>query len=197
MNASAIRCGFGSAGGAGGAFNLGQGRGYSVREVIRKTMEITGRPIQVRTAARRPGDPPVLVASNEKARRELGWHPRVGKEEGVRRLVDWVIANRALFDAWERQDSHITRETLRRHELSNRRLKKILDEIKLGEKALEDIGDEVLARGMGMASTPSLDSADPDTALSRTPSKIKKKGTRVGKRAPSRDPVGGSVDAST
>jgi UDP-glucose-4-epimerase GalE len=66
-----------------GAFNLGQGQGFSVREVIRKTMEITGRPIQVRTAARRPGDPPVLVASNEKARRELGWTPRHSGLENI------------------------------------------------------------------------------------------------------------------
>jgi UDP-glucose-4-epimerase GalE len=62
-------------GSPGGAFNLGQGQGASVMEVIRKAAEITGRPIAVETAARRPGDPPALVASNEKARRELGWVP--------------------------------------------------------------------------------------------------------------------------
>ncbi|MCU0559078.1 MAG: UDP-glucose 4-epimerase GalE [Desulfobacterales bacterium] len=66
-----------------GAFNLGQGRGFSVREVIHKTMEITGRPIQVRTAARRPGDAPMLIASNEKARRELGWTPRHSDLENI------------------------------------------------------------------------------------------------------------------
>jgi len=62
-------------GSPGGAFNLGQGQGASVMEVIRKAAEITGRPIAVETTARRPGDPPVLIASNEKARRELGWVP--------------------------------------------------------------------------------------------------------------------------
>jgi UDP-glucose-4-epimerase GalE len=59
----------------GGAFNLGQGQGFSVREVIRKAAEMTGRPTPLREAARRPGDAPVLIASNEKARRELGWTP--------------------------------------------------------------------------------------------------------------------------
>jgi UDP-arabinose 4-epimerase len=66
-----------------GAFNLGQGQGFSVREVIRKAMEITGRPIQVHTAARRPGDAPVLIASNEKAKRELGWTPRHSGLENI------------------------------------------------------------------------------------------------------------------
>jgi UDP-glucose-4-epimerase GalE len=70
-------------GGAGGAFNLGQGRGYSVEEVIGKVMEVTGRSIRVQTAARRPGDPPVLVASNEKARRELGWAPAHSSLENI------------------------------------------------------------------------------------------------------------------
>jgi UDP-glucose-4-epimerase GalE len=70
-------------GGAGGAYNLGQGRGYSVREMIGKVMEITGRPLRVQTAARRPGDAPVLIASNEKARRELGWRPEHSTLENI------------------------------------------------------------------------------------------------------------------
>jgi UDP-glucose-4-epimerase GalE len=56
-------------------YNLGIGRGYSVREVIRAAEEITGRRIPVVEAARRPGDPPVLVACSDKAQRELGWRP--------------------------------------------------------------------------------------------------------------------------
>ena len=56
--------------------NVGVGRGYSVREVIELARRITGRPIPVREAPRRPGDPPVLVASAERIRRELGWQPR-------------------------------------------------------------------------------------------------------------------------
>ncbi len=71
------------AGSPGGTFNLGQGQGYSVREVINKVMEITRRPLRVQLAARRPGDAPVLIASNEKARRELGWTPRHSRLENI------------------------------------------------------------------------------------------------------------------
>jgi len=56
-------------------FNLGNGSGYSVLEIIREAERVTGRPIQVRTGARRPGDPATLVASAEKARTVLKWIP--------------------------------------------------------------------------------------------------------------------------
>jgi UDP-glucose-4-epimerase GalE len=56
--------------------NLGTGRGASVREVVESAQRVTGRPIPVRIASRRPGDPPVLVASPERAVRELGFAPR-------------------------------------------------------------------------------------------------------------------------
>jgi UDP-glucose 4-epimerase len=57
-------------------YNLGcGGEGYTVREVIETAREVTGRDIPVRTAARRPGDPAVLVASSAKIRQELGWQP--------------------------------------------------------------------------------------------------------------------------
>ena len=46
----------------------------------------------------RPGDQRIFVADIGKAERELGWRPRVGKEEGVRRLHDWVVAHQHLFD---------------------------------------------------------------------------------------------------
>lgn len=59
-----------------GPFNLGTGQGFSVREVIAVAREVTGRPIRTRVAPRRPGDPPRLIASSEKARRLLGWQPR-------------------------------------------------------------------------------------------------------------------------
>jgi UDP-arabinose 4-epimerase len=65
-----------AAGGPAAAINLGQGRGYSVMEVIRAAEEVTGLPIAVRISGRRPGDAPVLVASNRKARQDLGWTPR-------------------------------------------------------------------------------------------------------------------------
>ena len=57
-------------------YNLGIGRGYSVREVIRTVEDVTGLKIPVKEGPRRPGDPPTLVASSEKIQRELGWTPR-------------------------------------------------------------------------------------------------------------------------
>ncbi len=58
-------------------YNLGNGRGYSVREVIETAREITGHPIPAEETPRRPGDPPRLVASSDKIKRELGWEPQV------------------------------------------------------------------------------------------------------------------------
>lgn len=58
------------------AFNLGNGSGFSVREVIAAAQKVTARSINVRVAARRPGDPAVLVADSAAARRELGWRPQ-------------------------------------------------------------------------------------------------------------------------
>ena len=57
-------------------YNLGNGQGFSVREVIETARRVTGREIPVVEEARRPGDPAVLVASSEKIQRELGWEPR-------------------------------------------------------------------------------------------------------------------------
>lgn len=57
-------------------FNLGNGNGFSVREVIETAKLVTGQFIQVTEGDRRPGDPPTLVGSGEKARRILGWQPQ-------------------------------------------------------------------------------------------------------------------------
>jgi UDP-glucose 4-epimerase len=57
-------------------FNLGNGRGFSVREVIESARRVTGRSIPAEIRPRRPGDPAVLVASSAKAIRELDWRPR-------------------------------------------------------------------------------------------------------------------------
>jgi UDP-glucose 4-epimerase len=56
-------------------YNLGNGRGFSVQQVIDTTREVTGRDFKVTRAERRPGDPAVLVADSERAHRELGWQP--------------------------------------------------------------------------------------------------------------------------
>jgi UDP-glucose 4-epimerase len=57
-------------------FNLGNGNGYSNKQVIDAVREVSGRPVPVSVAPRRPGDPVVSVASAEKARRVLGWVPQ-------------------------------------------------------------------------------------------------------------------------
>jgi UDP-glucose 4-epimerase len=62
-----------------GFYNLGNGDGYSVREVVRACEEVTGTRIPASEKPRRPGDPPKLVASAAKAIRELGWKPRFPK----------------------------------------------------------------------------------------------------------------------
>lgn len=57
-------------------YNLGNGQGFTVKEVIETCREVTGHPIPAEVGPRRPGDPAVLVASSEKIRRELGWEPQ-------------------------------------------------------------------------------------------------------------------------
>ena len=60
----------------GRVFNLGCGGGHSVAQVIETARAVTGHPIPIARAPRRPGDPPVLVASSDRIRRELAWKPR-------------------------------------------------------------------------------------------------------------------------
>jgi UDP-glucose-4-epimerase GalE len=62
--------------GKGYRYNLGIGRGYSVREVIKAAEAVTGKPVPVKEGPRRPGDPPSLVASSERIQQELGWKPK-------------------------------------------------------------------------------------------------------------------------
>ena len=66
-----------------GFFNLGNGDGYSVREVIQTCEKITGKKIPVIEKPRRPGDPPKLVAAAGKAFGELGWRPKFPKLEAI------------------------------------------------------------------------------------------------------------------
>lgn len=63
-------------GGSSQILNLGNGMGFSVQEVIETARQVTGLPIPVQIAPRRPGDPPALVGSSDKARQILGWQPR-------------------------------------------------------------------------------------------------------------------------
>lgn len=72
------------------SYNLGNGRGHSVREVIAAAERVTGRPVPHLTADRRPGDPALLLASSEKARAELGWTPRFEELDTIVQTAwDW------------------------------------------------------------------------------------------------------------
>lgn len=64
-------------------FNLGNGQGFSVLEVLRAAEAVIGREIPSELAPPRAGDPPVLVASAERARRELGWNPQLANLESM------------------------------------------------------------------------------------------------------------------
>ena len=70
-------------GGASTAFNLGNGLGFSVQEVVDTARRVTGRPITVIEASRREGDPARLVADAERAKRVLGWQPRFATLEEI------------------------------------------------------------------------------------------------------------------
>ena len=75
-------------------YNLGNGRGFSVRQVVEAARRVTGHAIPAEEAPRRPGDPAVLVASSEKIRRELGWQPRYPELEQI------------VASAWEWRRQH-------------------------------------------------------------------------------------------
>jgi UDP-glucose 4-epimerase len=75
-------------------YNLGNGNGFTVLEVVQTAERITGRPIPYTIGPRRPGDPAVLVASSAKIRAELGWQPRYP-------TLDQIIGS-----AWEWHNTH-------------------------------------------------------------------------------------------
>lgn len=81
-------------GGESDVFNLGNGVGFSVAEIIERARAVTGHPIPAVVEARRPGDPAVLIASNEKACNELGWKPEFDD-------IDTIIRT-----AWEWHKGH-------------------------------------------------------------------------------------------
>jgi len=70
-------------------YNIGNGQGFTVREVIESVRRVTGKPIPVEECPRRPGDPAVLVAGSEKIKHELGWRPQFAD-------LDAIVAS-----AWE------------------------------------------------------------------------------------------------
>jgi UDP-glucose 4-epimerase len=78
-------------------FNLGGGTGFSNRQVVEAVREVTGAPVAVEMAPRRPGDPAELVASSERARADLGWQP---SRTDLRQIVAdaWTFFHRAGVD---------------------------------------------------------------------------------------------------
>ena len=70
-------------------YNLGSGEGFSVKEVIEKVKEVTGKDFKVETVEKRAGDPAVLVANSEKAKKELGWSPEYSLEEIIKSAWKW------------------------------------------------------------------------------------------------------------
>jgi CDP-paratose 2-epimerase len=85
---------------SGQVYNVGGGPDNTLavwRELGPMLEVLLGHTIDVGHGDWRPGDQRIFVADIHKAERELGWRPKMGKEEGVRRLYEWVAANRALF----------------------------------------------------------------------------------------------------
>ncbi|MBR2382627.1 MAG: UDP-glucose 4-epimerase GalE, partial [Anaerotignum sp.] len=70
-------------GGASDIFNLGNGVGFSVKEVVETARKVTGHPIPAKEVARRAGDPAQLIASSEKAKKVLGWNPKQDSLEEI------------------------------------------------------------------------------------------------------------------
>ncbi|WP_018753153.1 UDP-glucose 4-epimerase GalE [Paenibacillus sanguinis] len=81
-------------GGASDVFNLGNGQGFSVKQVIEAVKNVTGREFPVVISPRRSGDPAVLIASSDKARSVLGWQPSRDKLEDI------------IQSAWRWHESH-------------------------------------------------------------------------------------------
>ncbi|HEY9616231.1 MAG TPA: GDP-mannose 4,6-dehydratase, partial [Microcoleaceae cyanobacterium] len=77
-------------GGNSDRFNLGNGNGFSVKQVIEAARRVTGREIAALEQERRPGDPPALVGSGTKASEILGWKPQFGDIDTIlRHAWDW------------------------------------------------------------------------------------------------------------
>lgn len=81
-------------GGPSGKYNLGNGRGYSVKDVIQTARDVTGHPIPAAVGARRPGDPDILIASSESINHDLNWQPRYAS---LRTIIEtawnWHVAH--------------------------------------------------------------------------------------------------------
>ena len=70
-------------GGESDYFNLGNGKGFSVKEVVAMAKKVTGVDFKVTEVERRPGDPPILIADSKKAKEVLGWKPQYAELETI------------------------------------------------------------------------------------------------------------------
>jgi UDP-glucose 4-epimerase len=71
-------------------YNLGNGRGFTVRQVVESVRRVTGHPIPVEELPRRPGDPASLIASSVKIENDLGWKPEYQQlDDIVRSAWEW------------------------------------------------------------------------------------------------------------
>ncbi len=86
-------------GAASDVFNCGYSKGYSVLEVIEAVKRVSGRSFEVRLSARRPGDPPTIVAASDKIRRELGWTP---EHDDLDRIVAQALAWEGTLEAMKK-----------------------------------------------------------------------------------------------
>lgn len=97
------------------AYNLGNGNGYSVLEVIETARRVTGSDIRVELCARRAGDPGELVSSSDLARIEMGWEPRFELEAIIESAWKWMLCHPARYSSKE-CESAVTEEKWRRAE---------------------------------------------------------------------------------
>jgi UDP-glucose 4-epimerase len=74
-------------GGPSASYNLGNGLGMSVQQVVNAVGSVAGQPVPHAVGPRRPGDPARLVASNARARQELGWTPKLGDLDSIIRTA--------------------------------------------------------------------------------------------------------------
>ncbi len=92
---------------AGQVYNVGGGPAHTMSvwaEFAPILERLTGHSIPVSGGDWRPGDQPIYISDIRKAGHELGWQPRVGVEQGIRRLYEWVVANRELFETGRQGD---------------------------------------------------------------------------------------------
>ena len=81
-------------------YNIGGGRENTISiwvEFGPILEELLGKKIKVKQSDWRPGDQPVFISDIRKAKKELGWEPKIGVEEGIKKLFNWVVKNKELF----------------------------------------------------------------------------------------------------